>query len=204
TRIGTRTKTGQRLFDGQQAARLHQANQADLQVKPRLQRVLQILEEIERELQVARQVLFGEPFGDGGQLVALRRAGRHQARIGARHPGDQQIAEVARQLAAEMLQVLSVALQLVDHFQHAPRIAGGERERDLLEQIQAMRPMRSSKSTLRKLKCWQRDAMVAGILCASVVQSTKTAHGGGSSMVFKSALKASLVIWWASSMMKIL
>src|ERR1019366_6649489 len=52
----TRTKTGQRLFDGQQAARLHQANQADLQVKPRLQRVLQILEEIERELEVARQL----------------------------------------------------------------------------------------------------------------------------------------------------
>ena len=37
----------------------------------------------------------------------------------------------------------------------------------------------------------QRDAMVAGILCASVVHSTKTAHGGGSSMVFSSALNAS-------------
>jgi len=33
---------------------------------------------------------------------------------------------------------------------------------------------------------------------------TKTAHSGGSSMVLSSALKASLVIWWASSMMKIL
>ena len=50
----------------------------------------------------------------------------------------------------------------------------------------------------------QRLAMVAGILCASVVQSTNTAHGGGSSIVFRSALKASLVIWCASSMMKIL
>ena len=71
-------------------------------------------------------------------------------------------------------------------------------------QIQAMRAIRSSKSTERKLKCWQREAMVAGILCASVVQSTKTTHGGGSSMVLRSALKASLVIWWASSTMKTL
>jgi len=67
-----------------------------------------------------------------------------------------------------------------------------------------MRAMRSSKPTERKLKCWQREAMVAGILCASVVQSTKTTHGGGSSMVFSSALKASLVIWCASSMMNTL
>ena len=39
-----------------------------------------------------------------------------------------------------------------------------------------MRAIRSSKSTERKLKCWQREAMVAGILCASVVQSTNTTH----------------------------
>src|ERR1019366_5414925 len=135
----TRTETRQRLFDGQQAARLYQANQADLQVKPWLQRVLQILEEIERQLQVARQVLFGEPSGDGTQLLALRRRGRHQARIGARHPGDQQIAEVARQFAAEMLQILPVALQLVDHFQHAARIAGGQRQRDFLERFERER-----------------------------------------------------------------
>jgi len=57
-----------------------------------------------------------------------------------------------------------------------------------------MRAVRSSKSTDRKLKCWHRDAIVAGILCASVVQRTKTAHGGGSSIVLSSALKASLVI----------
>ena len=43
-------------------------------------------------------------------------------------------------------------------------------------QIHSMRATRSSKSTERKLKCWQREAMVAGILCASVVHSTKTTH----------------------------
>ena len=35
-------ESGQRLFDGQQAAGLHQAHQADLQVEARLQRSLQI------------------------------------------------------------------------------------------------------------------------------------------------------------------
>ena len=71
-------------------------------------------------------------------------------------------------------------------------------------QIHAMRAVSASKSTERKLKCWQREAMVAGILWASVVQSTKTTHSGGSSMVLRRALKASLVIWWASSTMKTL
>ena len=61
-----------------------------------------------------------------------------------------------------------------------------------------------AKSTDRKLNCWQREAMVAGILCDSVVHRTNTTHSGGSSSVFSSALKASLVIWWASSMMKTL
>src|SRR5260370_1279363 len=71
-------------------------------------------------------------------------------------------------------------------------------------QIQSMRSMRASNSTDRKLKCWQREAMVAGILCASVVHNRNTTQAGGSSMVFSSALKASLVIWWASSTMKTL
>ncbi len=43
-------------------------------------------------------------------------------------------------------------------------------------QISRMRSIRSLKSTERKLKCWQRDAIVAGILCDSVVQRMKTAH----------------------------
>ena len=71
-------------------------------------------------------------------------------------------------------------------------------------QIQRIRSMTRSNSTERKANCWQREAIVVGILCASVVQSTKTTHSGGSSKVLSRALKASLVIWWASSMMKIL
>ena len=46
--------------------------------------------------------------------------------------------------------------------------------------------------------------MVAGNLCGSVVAMMKVTRGGGSSMVFKRALKASRLSMWASSMMKIL
>ena len=53
----------------------------------------------------------------------------------------------------------------------------------------------------RKSKRWQRDRMVAGILWTSVVASTKTTCGGGSSRVLRRALKASLVSMWASSTM---
>ena len=68
----------------------------------------------------------------------------------------------------------------------------------------SMRATSSAKSTERKLNCWQRETMVEGILCASVVHRMKTTHSGGSSSVFSSALKASLVIWCASSTMKTL
>jgi AAA family ATP:ADP antiporter len=43
-------------------------------------------------------------------------------------------------------------------------------------------------------------AIVAGIFCDSVVARMNIACGGGSSSVFKSALNASVVSWWASSM----
>jgi hypothetical protein len=58
-----------------------------------------------------------------------------------------------------------------------------------------MRETNSAKSTERKLNCWQRETIVDGILCASVVHRMKTTHSGGSSRVFRSALNASLVIW---------
>ena len=161
-----------------------------------------------------------------------------------------------------MLQVLPVALQLLHHFEHAARIAGGQRLRHLLQRFERERaeqrahlggvelgaaagdrlierreriahaafaglrqhgqrfgvgldaflladPLHALRSAPRnprerKLKCWQRDAMVAGILCDSVVHSMKTTHSRRLLEVFSSALKASLVIWCASSMMKTL
>ncbi len=67
--------------------------------------------------------------------------------------------------------------------------------------------IRSSCSTIlgrgigRKSNRWHRDTMVAGILWASVVASTKYAWSGGSSKVFRRALKAGAVSMWTSSMM---
>ena len=48
---------------------------------------------------------------------------------------------------------------------------------------------------------WQRETMVSGILCASVVARTNTTLSGGSSRVLSSALKASRVSMWTSSTM---
>ena len=48
---------------------------------------------------------------------------------------------------------------------------------------------------------WQRSTIVGITLCASVVASTNTVLGGGSSRVFRNAFQASLVSMWASSMM---
>ena len=52
-----------------------------------------------------------------------------------------------------------------------------------------------------KSKRWQRSAIVAITLCASVVARTKTVFGGGSSSVLRKAFQASLVSMCASSRM---
>ncbi|HYS92661.1 MAG TPA: hypothetical protein VEL48_04485 [Candidatus Acidoferrales bacterium] len=53
----------------------------------------------------------------------------------------------------------------------------------------------------RKSKRWQRESTVAGILRGSVVASTKTTWGGGSSSVLRKALKAGPDSIWTSSTM---
>lgn len=52
-----------------------------------------------------------------------------------------------------------------------------------------------------KTKRWTREVMVGGSFSYSVVAKTKTAWAGGSSRVFKRALKAAPVNIWTSSMM---
>ena len=51
----------------------------------------------------------------------------------------------------------------------------------------------------RKRNVWHRLTMVAGTLCFSVVAKIKTTWAGGSSMVFKSALKELVESMWTSS-----
>ncbi|RIH74234.1 hypothetical protein Mcate_02788 [Meiothermus taiwanensis] len=57
----------------------------------------------------------------------------------------------------------------------------------------------SASESRRKRKCWVRERMVGGMRSGSVVAKMKITWGGGSSSVFKSALKALLDIMWASS-----
>ena len=52
----------------------------------------------------------------------------------------------------------------------------------------------------RKSNRWQRERMVAGTFTGSVVEKMNLTCWGGSSRVFSSALKASLVSMWTSSM----
>ncbi len=52
-----------------------------------------------------------------------------------------------------------------------------------------------------KSKRWQRSTTVAGTFCASVVASTNTVSGGGSSSVFRNAFHAACESMWASSRM---
>src|SRR5437868_981306 len=51
-----------------------------------------------------------------------------------------------------------------------------------------------------KSNIWQRDKMVGRILCFSVVAKMKIAWGGGSSSVFRKALKAEELSMCTSSM----
>ncbi len=67
--------------------------------------------------------------------------------------------------------------------------------------ILASAPEISSVPSSRKSKRWQRDRMVSGTWCASVVASTNFTCAGGSSKVLRSALNAWRVIMWTSSMM---
>ena len=101
----------QGFFDGQQPAGVDQPQQPDFHVQPRLRRSLQVTVQIQRELQVPRQILFAE---DAAISASRARSAGEAAIRRVSCPaslGHQQVAEVARQLAAEVLQVVPVPLQ---------------------------------------------------------------------------------------------
>ncbi len=67
-----------------------------------------------------------------------------------------------------------------------------------------MAPSRATISSVemrRKSKRWQREWMVSGTFCGSVVHRMNTTWEGGSSSVFNSALKAAVESMCTSSMM---
>ena len=80
---------------------------------------------------------------------------------------------------------------------------GGRRDLDRLGRRDARRRRSRSASTVGrwKSKRWQRSTTVAGTLLASVVASTKTVLGGGSSSVFRKAFQAAVESMCASSRM---
>ena len=58
-----------------------------------------------------------------------------------------------------------------------------------------------SASRRRKLCRWQRDRIVAGTFCSSVVARMNIRCSGGSSKIFSRALKAAVESMCTSSMM---
>ena len=59
----------------------------------------------------------------------------------------------------------------------------------------------ASSGTRRKSNLWHLERIVGRIRCTSVVAKMKIMCSGGSSSVFKRALKASGVSMWTSSIM---
>ena len=60
----------------------------------------------------------------------------------------------------------------------------------------------SRAGIIRKSYCWQRERIVSGSLWYSVVAKMNFTLGGGSSSVFRSALKAPVESMWTSSMIQ--
>ncbi len=67
--------------------------------------------------------------------------------------------------------------------------------------IRASRAIISPASMRRRSNRWQRDRMVTGTLRISVVAKMNFTCAGGSSSVFRSALKAAVLSMCTSSMM---
>ena len=67
--------------------------------------------------------------------------------------------------------------------------------------ISSSRSATLRSGTRAKSKRWQRERMVSGSFCGSVVAKMNTRWGGGSSRVLSSAANASFESWWTSSMM---
>ena len=102
--------------------------------------------------------------------------------------------------------------QLLERAERVAEAAGGrarDRRRRLGGNLDRLGLARRGARTLAicstvgrwKSKRWQRSTTVAGTFCASVVASTKTVSGGGSSSVFRNAFHAAVESMWASSRM---
>ena len=87
-----------------------------------MQGILQIAEQVQRQLQIPRQIFFTELPCNAGHLLALRGRGGDQARIAFGDFRDQEVADVAGQFAREMLHAATVALQFIHQGQHGRAI----------------------------------------------------------------------------------
>ena len=155
--------------------------------------------------QVEAVVAHGGDERQSAAQVALEDDARQIAAAGVADEAEAALHDVHGQLAAVVVDDL---LQQVDGVAKAAGGAAGyqlqplSRAGDLLLLADVGEPVDGRLSGMRrKSKRWQREPMVAGILCGSVVARTKMTCGGGSSSVFRRALKPRSVSMCTSSMM---
>src|SRR5437660_167170 len=105
-------------------------------MKSRLQRGLEVGKDVERELQISSEVLFGKCRRDLAEPGALLGGGRDKPRVATRDLCHEKIAEIARELAAEVLQVMAVAFELIYETQHAAAVGLREDFGHLRERVE--------------------------------------------------------------------
>jgi hypothetical protein len=108
----------QSLLDGQQFASLHQPQQPDFEVQAGLKRLLHVLEQLQGEMQIPRQVFFAEARCCLPHANLLGRGRSDQLRLDAGHPRDKKIPEVPRELPAEVVQTSTITFEFLHDLQH--------------------------------------------------------------------------------------
>ena len=105
---------------------MDQSQEAQFQMQARLERVLDLRIKVDGELQPAGQVFFAELCSGFTHALLLGWTGGNEPGQLAGDPGDKEVAEVAREFAAVMLQVPARGLEFLDDFEHGGRRTGFE------------------------------------------------------------------------------
>ena len=119
---------GENFFEGGQARGIHHAQQAHFQMQARVGLAAQIVVRVQQNLEKTREIFFAERAAAARDAGADRPGAAINSESGAADARDQQIAEMADGLAAEMLQILSFGEQSMNQSQ-STRVGGSRFDR---------------------------------------------------------------------------
>ena len=130
-----RCDSAQQLFERQQPLRVDQLEQAQFKMEALLLAVIQIVEGAQHDLQVARQIFFGEQQRSACRACPLVGGDLQQLGLLAVELGHQRVAQVAHHLARQRRGAMSGVQQHVQaapstrHFGRRQRLRAGARRR---------------------------------------------------------------------------